>query len=127
MKLNEVPAAALEELGDAYRTAAAAQGQAVVAGDHKVANRHSDLLFAISRELRGRGEAGQSVLLPLLNDSDESVRSWAAADVLEFVPELAVPVLEVLAETNGLPGLNAKMTLQEWRNGRLSFQINRER
>ena len=43
------------------------------------------------------------------------------ADNLEFAPEQSEPVLARLAESPGLLGFGAQMTLREWRAGRLRF------
>jgi hypothetical protein len=121
MNLTDLPRASLKALTDAYRREASAQGEATVAGDHEGANRHHDILAAVYRELRARGASAQQALLPLLQDPDDGVRSWAAAHALEFAPEQAEPVLTAVAESRGVSAFNAKMTLREWRKGTLSF------
>jgi hypothetical protein len=121
MNLADVAGASLEQLTDAYRRAASAHGEATVAGDHEAANRHHDILAEVYRELRARGTAAKEALLPLMQDPDDAVRSWAAAHGLEFAPEKAEPVLSALAESRGISAFNAKMTLREWRKGNLSF------
>jgi hypothetical protein len=60
-------------------------------------------------------------VLTLLQDSDIGVQAWAAAYALEFDPAAGEPVLSKLAEQPGLIGFGAKMTLTEWRAGRLRF------
>jgi hypothetical protein len=121
MNLADLAGATLEQLTDVYRHAAAAHGEATAAGDHEAANRHHDIVAAVYRELRSRSLSAQKALLPLMQDPDEAVRSWAAAHGLEFAPEEAEPVLTALAESRGISAFNAKMTLREWRNGNLSF------
>jgi len=71
------------------------------------------------RELRRRGS--ESALLVLLESKDEGVTAWAGAHALEFAPEQAEPVLAKLAESPGLLGFGAQITLREWRAGRLTF------
>jgi hypothetical protein len=121
MNLTDVPGSSVEQLTAAYQRAASAHGQATAAGDHEAANRHHDLVAAIYRELRSRGLLAQKALLPLMQDPDDAVRSWAASHALEFSPEQAEPVLIALAESRGISAFNAKMTLREWRKGNLSF------
>ena len=110
-----------EQLTDAYTRAAFGHGSATRNGDHEAANRHHDAITAIYRELRVRGGRAQSALVPLMQHGDECVRSWSAAHALEFAPEQAEPVLTELAAGQGFAAFNAKMTLREWRKGRLSF------
>jgi hypothetical protein len=113
--------ATLDELTTAYRHAASAHAEATAAGDHESASRHHDTLAAVYRELRVRGASAQRALLPLLQDQDNGVRSWAASHALEFAPERGEPVLARLAESRGVSAFSAKMTLREWRKGTLSF------
>jgi len=61
------------------------------------------------------------VLLPLMQDPDDAVQSWAASHALEFAPEQAESVPVDLAEGRGISAFNAKMTLWEWRKESLSF------
>jgi hypothetical protein len=110
-------AASTESLIAEYRQYAARHGSAKTS---RIANAAAEKLAAIYRELRERGE--RPSLMPLLGDTDLSVRSWAAAHALEFSPDEGVAVLEALAAA--APGplrANASMTLREWRAGRLTF------
>ena len=59
--------------------------------------------------------------MPLLESDNPNVRGWAAAHALEFAPEKAVSVLEASLADPAPHGFNAKMTLIEWRAGRLRF------
>lgn len=113
--------ASVSELVSAYTQAAAAQGRAAVAGDYVAANQNYDILAAAYRELRERGHDSQCALLPLLINDDIDVKAWAAAHALEFSPFEGQRVLEELAQKPGIIGLEANMTLREWRNGKLKF------
>ena len=64
------------------------------------------------RELRAAGI--ESALLVLLESKDEGVTAWAGAHALEFAPEQGEPVLAKLAESPGLLGFGAQITLREW-------------
>lgn len=100
-----------------YRYAAAQHGAAKTS---RAANAAATRLATVYSELRIR-DARQS-LLPLLEDTNPSVRCWAAAHALEFAPEKAEEVLKTMAD--GAPGplrADAVMTLREWRAGRLRF------
>ena len=110
-----------EALIETYRSAASAHGRASASGDSRGANRAHDVLASAYRTLRARGPDSQAKLLQLIRDPDVGVRTWVAAHALEFSAETGEPVLIDLAAQPGLVGFNAKMTLREWRAGRLRF------
>jgi hypothetical protein len=121
MNRREVKKADLPDLVSAYAEAAAEQGQASEKGNHKRANPKAEEIAAIYRELRERGRDAQLALLPLLEHPDPFVRGWTAAHALEFAPVEGERALLALVELPGVPGLNASMTLREWRQGTLRF------
>lgn len=108
----------LESLIERYRNAAKRHGSGKTV---RTVNKAADEIASIHSELRGRGSAALERLLPLLKDEDSSVRCWAGAHALMFAPKEGVAVLEDLAASPGLIGFAAKMTLKEWRAGRLRF------
>ena len=122
MKDTDWTSATVDALVTAYAQAAAEQGHYSEAGDRKRANRRTDTIAAIYRELRGRSDDAKEALRPLLYDANEHVRLWAAAHALDFSPSDGEPVLSELTNLRGLAGLNAKMTLREWRQGTLRFR-----
>jgi hypothetical protein len=104
-----------------YADAAIDHGRSTTT-DAERANASADTIATIYRELRRRGPESQAALLTLLDHLNPSVRSWAAAHALEFAPPRGEPVLEKLARgPHGVVRLDAEMTLQEWRKGRLRF------
>ena len=109
------------EIVATYRSAASEHGRHSATGDHEKANPQAESLAAAYRELRRRGEESQRLLLPLLHDEDPSVRAWAGAHALEFASEAGEATLEDLAEGDSLSAFTARMTLREWRQGRLTF------
>jgi hypothetical protein len=111
----------VDELVANYRIAASAHRRATARGDHVAANGHHEVVAAIYRELRRRGITAQNELLPLLKDPDPAIKGWAAAHALEFAPDVAEPVLAEIASGRGMQALNAEMTLDVWRKGKLSF------
>lgn len=118
----DVVSADVETLVRTYREAAVAHGVATEAGNYRAANRHHAALAEVYRELRKRGDKARFELLPMLDDVNAHVRTWAAAHALEFAPEQGEAVLNRLA--SGGPSfvrLNAEMTLSEWRKGSLVF------
>ncbi len=103
-----------------YRTAAIAHLAHSAKGAYKKANPEAEIIAACYRELRGRGSRSQAALLTLLDD-EAGVQVWAGAHALEFAPDLAEPVLIELEAGESLAAFNARMTLREWRAGRLVF------
>ena len=77
------------------------------------ANHSCCLVLRESREGRGAIER-------LLDHLAMTVRGWAAAHALLWNEERARPVLEALAEDDGLEGLSARHTLQPFDAGTLS-------
>lgn len=110
-----------EALAVAYRAAASTHGHCSAEGDHTEANVQAEVVAGTYRELRRRGTEARRHILQLLDDDDESVRAWAGAHALEFASERGEAVLVALANGKSLPAFNARMTLREWRAGRLSF------
>jgi len=109
------------ELVATYRAAALAHLAHSAKGAYKKANLQAEILAACYRELRGRGPRSQAALLTLLDDGDAAVRAWAGSHALEFAPHLAEPVLVELEGEGSLAAFSARMTLREWRAGRLVF------
>jgi hypothetical protein len=127
MKRLDIKASATSSLIQAYRAAAVAHGSATERGDYRKANRNHDLVAAIYRELRSRGDEARLELLTLLDDIDPYVRSWSAAHALDFAPDRGEDVLRRLAGSGGAVGLNAEMTLRAWANGSLIFPGKQDR
>ena len=112
----------LESLVRRYMEAARAHGQATEAGDHARANEVHEVIATAYRELRRMGIDSQRALLPLLNDPDVGVRLWASSHALEFSPSDAERALSALESMpNSFVGFSAKITLQQWRQGKLRF------
>jgi len=110
-----------EALVETYRIAASDHGRASASGDYRAGNRAYKRLALAYRTLRERGPGSQAKLLHLLQDGDVGVQGWAAAHALEFSPAAGEAVLIELTAQPGHVAFSAKMTLQEWRAGRLRF------
>ena len=120
--MRDIEQESLESLVTRYTQAAISHGAAMDRGEHKRANRAAESIAAVYRELRRRGGDAQRHLLTLLDHSDPSVRSWAGAHALEFAPGDGERVLSQLCTgSNKVVAFNARMTLAEWRKGRLRF------
>lgn len=85
-------------------------------------NAAADCVAGVYRLLRTRGSESQSLLLPLLSHPNIKVRQWAAAHALEFEPTAGERALtEIAGGERPLFAFEAKITLREWRAGRLRF------
>lgn len=105
-----------------YVDAAGRHGRASQDGSHEEANAAYEDLARLYGELRKRGPEAQQQLQPLLAHPDAFVRVWVGAHALEFAPEEGEATLRKLSETDpSLAGFDAKVTLEEWRAGRLRF------
>jgi hypothetical protein len=82
-------------------------------------NRAFDEGVAIWAELRGRGKEAVDLFLTLLSSPKPAVRMNSAGLSLSEIPERAEPVLEQLTHEPRSLGISARMTLSEWRAGRL--------
>ena len=90
--------------------------------DTKAQNAAADCVAGIYRELRSRGLESQQALLPLLDHPSIKVRGWAGAHALEFAPDIGEEALNKIAAGDvSLHEFEAKITLREWRAGRLRF------
>ena len=121
MTKREIKKAAISELVKAYSEAAKIQGEATESGDYKKGNKASSLLAAIYSEMRRRGIDAQSTLLSLLRNDDPGIRLWAASHAMDFSPNDGESVLRALIPVGKFLGLCAKITLEEWEKGKLSF------
>lgn len=104
-----------------YVRAASAHGRATNDGDSEAANRAHDQVAQAYSEIRRRGSGMQEELLPLLDDPDPGVRSWAGAHALEFSPKKGERALRKVAGEDGLIAFSAEMTLETWKAGTLRF------
>lgn len=119
--MSEPSSVDLEQLIARYAESAAAHRAASESGDYKLANKQYAIIARTHKELLQRGNHGRARLLELLTHESAGVRGWAAAHALEFAPAEAEPVLIELSNAVGTQGMSARMTLREWRAGRLRF------
>lgn len=101
-----------------YLAAAIKFGDTQRARDFEAGNEFATELGRLGKLLR-ESEEGQRLLAQLLNHDDPYVRVWVAGDCLFFKPDAGVSALEAIEKTAGLLGTTARMTLSEWRAGRL--------
>jgi hypothetical protein len=106
-----------------YVTSAREHGAATLKGDSAATNRAYYNLIQALRGLRGSRDRGVLFLTSLLNDADPAVVAWAATHLLPFKEKEACLALEEIAKRGiRLISLDAEMTLEEWRSGRLKVE-----
>jgi hypothetical protein len=73
----------------------------------------------IVQELDGFGAEGRLALIPLLDDPDQGVRTFVAADLLKIEPKRAIPVLtEISKGPTYFPRLDAGSFLESYAKGK---------
>ncbi|MBI4319290.1 MAG: DUF2019 domain-containing protein [Chloroflexi bacterium] len=100
-----------------FAESASRHHRALLAGDHRKANREAKAMFSAFEELKLMGDEGREALLPLLGSEDEAVVSSAAAVLLRYATDAATTALERVARNKGLLGFRAQQALQRWRKG----------
>jgi hypothetical protein len=118
---NNVMNETIELLESKYRKFAEAYGEATRKCNPKLANKNYAKLIALIPKIKTYGEEGESALLRLMNDPEESVASWAAAYSLPFAESDALRVLDALAGKGGQIGHEAGMVAEQWRSGELEL------
>ena len=109
------------DAADDYVSAATEYGRCTETGDFRTGNAAFARLTAALAQLRLRPDRGEEPLVKLLTHPNGWVKSNAATHLLPLRPELAVAILENLAEgPQGHLAFDAKMVLQEWQAGRLN-------
>ena len=100
-----------------FREAAQAKGDfgADSAEDHAL---HQRMAVAF-RFLSEQGAEGRSAFAALLHDDSAHVRSWVSAQLLSEGDAQAIPIAEQLALAPGVVGFDSRITLKEFRAGRL--------
>lgn len=106
-----------EELVNVFARAAALHSQALLAGDHRIANREARIVSKTFRQLTEMGDEGRQALTLLFTHANDDVASLAAAYLLRYATDEAVQVLERIARKKGLVGFQAQQALERWREG----------
>lgn len=109
-----------------FRDAAISKGDFATPAslDHKL---HAQMSRAATILLSGSYE-GREAFSSLLEDESPHVRQWAAAQLLSEGDIRALPVMECLSNEPGIRAFTAKVTLDEFKAGRLGspFGIKKE-
>lgn len=106
-----------------FLEAARRHGASTLAGDSKAANVAYESLVDAIRHLRATPDKGVELLTGQLSDEDLSIVTWSALFLLPFDEPKASAALGKVARS-GVPRLafNARMTLKEWKAGRLTIE-----
>ena len=89
-------------------------------GESTRANReYAKLHKLLKRGLRLLPDRGEAALRRIARSEDLHVRIDAAACLLPLDEPFAIGLLEEIASRKGLVSLTAKMTLREWKKGKL--------
>ena len=104
-----------------YRRAAQDHGKYTMSGESDLANKAYAVLRSIFLELVAKGQ--DATICNLYDDPDPWVQLWAATHTLEIAEKDAVEKLKYLqAARKPILSLDAKYTLLEWQNGKISFR-----
>ncbi|WP_169791508.1 DUF2019 domain-containing protein [Sandaracinus amylolyticus] len=101
-----------------YADAARRHEQGTNDADPRKANRAARELTRLWKQIR-RSDEQLAEFVELLGHEALSVRLWAATHLLPIDPLRAERAIEELTREPGILGFGARMTLQEWRAGRL--------
>jgi len=100
-----------------FKEAAKIHGEATEVGDYKLGNKNYHLIFKVITYLKETDQI--ALLIQLLDDTNLSVRIWAAAYLLPINEERALEALNEASKGNGIIPFNAKVTIDEWKKGHL--------
>lgn len=100
-----------------FEKAAIKQSEAIDKGNSKVANYNYDIMVEVAKFLRANKSLKE--LSVFYEHPNISVRSFAAAYLLPIDEENSIRVLDEIVKMKVLGSFDAKMTIQEWKNGNL--------
>lgn len=83
-------------------------------------NEYHDNLIETIKSIRNN-DPELTILVPLLQHENDSVKSWAATYLLPYNESESIAVLENISRKKGWIAFSAEMVLKEWRKGRLKF------
>jgi hypothetical protein len=114
----------LEELAADFASNVAAQTDAIWKGDARTGNKHARRYIAAFKKLREHGEAGRDALTTLFTHPRMDVRVKAAIYLLSDRPEVARPVLEEAAKSEGMIPFEASQALTYWSEGTWTLNVD---
>lgn len=105
----------IDKIIEKYVKASIKYGEAQREGDSKTVNRQAAIVRKIREQLKQNSVYGIEKLEPLLEHENDYVKLKTAFSLLPLLPNKAEKVLQELTSKEGLLGLEAEMTLQEWK------------
>ena len=111
------------EIMEKYIKAAEDHSKGTSSGDSRKTNSAYRRIDKIFRELKANNQL--NLLLRLVDHKSIGVRMWAATHLLPYNEEAGLKVLKEIEKnhTEDLHGFDAKMTIQEWKKGNLTYLI----
>ena len=111
----------MDSLIEKYITASINYGVAQEEGNARKVNRNASAMRKIMKQIKMKDPCYVEKLECLLEHENDYVRLHVAFDLLPALTDKAEKTLLDLLNKRGLLGFEAKMTLQEWKKGNLSF------
>ena len=104
-----------------YASAAEAYGRAIKNGQATESDKHFDAVEEAFAKLKAHGNNGLRAIAELLESKDDGVKLWSAAHLLNYPEFGSLEVLERLKRSRSILALTAEVTLDQWRNGKLTY------
>jgi hypothetical protein len=113
------PQQTIPELVEKFRQSTVAYYSARDGDDFKKQETAGTRVNKIIEALDSFGAEGRLALIPLLGDTDQGVRTFAAADLLKVIPERAIAVLkEIASGPTYFPRITAGNFLDSYAKGK---------
>lgn len=102
-----------------FRESAIQHGLSHKTHNYKLGNKHHDRVCECIYYLYNHNEL--HLLKSFLSDEDDGVRLWASFALLPTYTKESEKVMKTLIKTSSYLSFEVKVTLEEWRKGRLKF------
>ena len=111
----------MEKLVEKFIDASIKYGEAIEMGESKSANKQSNIIRKIRKQLRESCKV--DILISSLQHNDDYVKLNVASSIIGLVPDDARMALEELQNRKGLVGFEARMFLQELDKGNIKAYV----
>lgn len=112
-----------EELLIEFENAAIKYSRASESGNSKIVNENYNKMMTIVKKLLETDSV--EYLNTLLNSDSIGCRVWVAYYLLPISEKCSKSVLKEISKMSGMLAFDAKMTLQEWKNGNLKSYLSK--
>lgn len=109
----------IEELKNKFLETATLYGNAILVGEHKVANRLHGKLMKIYQDANQNNAS--SLFEAFLDNKNDSISLWSSTFLLRSRPELAIKTLKELSLKPTIFATTARITLDLWNKGKLEL------